>query len=870
MSADPLVQFLEHRDQASFAALVARTRNDVLRAAYRVLGDRDAAEDVTQDVFLKCLNPPWTADEVRSGRALLTATAVNLAKMRIRGDVRRRAREDVVAQPFDATHESGAEDGLRRDEIEHVRFAVAELPEGLRRPVELRYFGGLQLAELARALDVSLSTAKERLQQARALLRARLSDARYGVTLTFVAAESQTSGIAEIQPTQALLGKLDRLATEGVALSGIVAQPAASWWQRYGKRWSAPAAMVALVLALGSGVWMALGGGGGGSEGGGEVAAVAPADDGDGRAQREHDERRRVTVDRSAADAAATGNAAPNDDAEPDDEAAAPDAEALTISLQVEVVDEAGNFIRDGHASLDLAGLPDFALMERLARWKSLLEPQALAAANPILIEGLPDFADGVEIEGTATVPGFAPARTRTTTLRVGARATIRVVVVPERDATLVVVDSVSGAVIPAAEILFLTELDRRDIDEGAPPAALGPGLGLTDATGRVVVTGLGEGPHEVEIRAPGYVARVVEDVPLRSETVIKLVRLRESGTIVVEVLAPNGKPAVGQRVNLNVSGRDTDIVGTIDLTGRVRFENVPIGSQLVMLEIEDWIEHMLNGTTTSDRSVNMQRIEVVADGEYLARLGFLPPAAPLTVEVVGADGKPRAGANVEIYGPLLQEAVTDAAGRAVFEALPAGSYSVHLASGSDPWDWTIARDVEIATGVPGHARVVAGDLHVSGRVVLLASGAPAGGVAVFVSDASGRFLMQWTAADGKFAFGGALAGALSIRFAAGGDLISQIVSVDVPATGDPEPLQVKLRLGGSLRVHRPASESATYRVRIGPEEARDLRTADDGSLRVRGLPAGTVTLEIVRDGKVVGTRDVSIRLREETVIDLR
>ena len=154
---DPLVQFLERRDQASFASLVARTRDDVLRAAFRVLGDRDAAEDVTQDVFLKCLNPPWTPDEVKSGRALLAATAVNLAKMRIRGEVRRRAREETAAERRD-----GGDDGLGRDEIEHVRFAVDSLPEGLRRPVELRYFGGLPLAELATALDVSLSTAKAR------------------------------------------------------------------------------------------------------------------------------------------------------------------------------------------------------------------------------------------------------------------------------------------------------------------------------------------------------------------------------------------------------------------------------------------------------------------------------------------------------------------------------------------------------------------------------------------------------------------------------------------------------------------------------------------------------------------------------------
>ena len=64
MAPDPLVRFLERRDRAAFAALVESTRSTVFRAAWRVLADRDLAEDVTQDVYLRCLNPPWTAAEV--------------------------------------------------------------------------------------------------------------------------------------------------------------------------------------------------------------------------------------------------------------------------------------------------------------------------------------------------------------------------------------------------------------------------------------------------------------------------------------------------------------------------------------------------------------------------------------------------------------------------------------------------------------------------------------------------------------------------------------------------------------------------------------------------------------------------------------
>jgi len=864
MTTDPLVHFLERRDQASFAALVAGTRDGVLRAAFRVLGDSDAAEDVTQDVFLKCLNPPWSADEVRSGPALLAATAVNLAKMRIRGEVRRRAREEVSAEV-----RAGADGGLGRDEIEHVRVAVGNLPESLRRPVELRYFGGLQLAELARALDVSLSTAKARLSEARTVLRTHLGDARYGVTLAFVAAESQVSGVPDPQPTAVFLAKLERLATEGVQLSRIAAEPARKWRSTPARRWAAPAVAGALLIALGGGLWVALYGD---DDGRPAHVATLPTDDGGDDASGAPGERRRVTIDAAAAADSVTDGAQLGEQPSPDGAHPAASAEEVgTISLSVEVVDEAGNLIRDGHAHIDVAGFPGFDVMEKLARWKSLLDPQSLAGANPVVVEAVPDFADGVEIEATATVPGFAPARPRTATLRSGERATIRVVVVREREAVLTVVDSETGDPVPGAEVLFLTELDRRGLDEDAPPSSPSPGVGLTDASGRAVVGGLGEGPHEVEIRAPGYVARVIDELTIRGETVAKLARLRNAGTIVVEVLAPDGSAAVGQRVNLNITGRDTDLVGTIDVTGRCRFDDVPVGGQAVVLEIDDWMQHMLSGAATSEGTALSQTLEVVAGAEHLVRLGVLRAAAPMLVDVVGVDGKPRAGVQVEIYGPLLKDAKSDASGRVAFEGLPAGTYTVHVQNGEDEAsEWTALRDVEIATGSPAHVRVVAGDRTVSGRVVLEGSGKPVHRTLVFVTDDSGRVLLLWTDRDGRFSFGGALAGGLKISVAAGGDLVTEQLRVAVPADSDPAPLSVTLRIGGSLLIHPPAGDAATYRLFVVPDQARKTKPTDDGDHLLRGLPAGSFTLEVVRDDVASDSHPVTIRVGEQTVLDLR
>jgi RNA polymerase sigma-70 factor (ECF subfamily) len=863
MSADPLVQFLTHRDQASFAALVTRTRDDVLRAAFRVLGDRDAAEDVTQDVFLKCLNPPWSADEVRSGRALLAATAVNLAKMRVRGEVRRRAREETAVE-----RRVPDSDGLGRDEIEHVRFAVESLPEGLRQSVELRYFGGLQLAELARALDVSLSTAKERLQEARVVLRTRLSDSRYGVALAFVAGDSPISGIADPRPTSAFLARLDKLAVDGVDLSRIAADPVGKWKASYGHRWAAPAAIGALLLALGGALIGVLGAD---DDPSGQNVAAAPDDEVVADERRGVDERRRVTVDPGEAVdpvSAAAGVADVNDETGTDSTAP---AGAASISLSIEVVDEAGNLLREGHAHLDLAGFPGFAVMEKLARWESLLNPQPLVDANPIVIDDLPDFADGISIEAAATVPGYAPARPRVVVLEAGVRATLRVVVVKESEAVLTVVDSETGAPVADAEVLFLTELDRRDIDAATPPPAPAPGIGLSDVAGRSVVGGLGEGPHNVEIRAPGYVARVLKDVEIRGETIVKLMPMREFGTVVVEVLGGDGKPAVGQRVNLDISGRDTDLVATIDVSGRCRFEGVPAGDHTAVLEIQDWIKRMLAGGVTSDNTALTEQVDVKAGAEVLLRLGVLSPAAPITVEVVGVDGSPREGVQVHIYGPLLQDTTSDSDGRVTFEALPAGEYSVHVRDGDDDsTDWTVDGHVAIATGVPGHVRVVVGDRRIQGRVVLDGSKDPIRGAMLFVSDAHDRSLMVWTDRDGRFSLGGALAGDVKISIAAGKGLITEVVHVDVRAGSDPDALTVRMRAGGSVLIRPLAGDTATYQVRLGPERRHEARVMDDGDHRVRGLPTGTYEVEVVRDGSVVARHSVAVVAGKESELDLR
>lgn len=141
----------------------------VYRAAWLILRDEAAAEDVAQETFVRAFR---SADRLEAGadaRPWLYRIAVNLALNRIRS--RRRESRAItrlgssVAQSVDDVSERGAgEDAVAR--------ALRRLPDRLRVPVILRYYLDLSEKEIARALGVRPGTTKSRLHEARRLLAA--------------------------------------------------------------------------------------------------------------------------------------------------------------------------------------------------------------------------------------------------------------------------------------------------------------------------------------------------------------------------------------------------------------------------------------------------------------------------------------------------------------------------------------------------------------------------------------------------------------------------------------------------------------------------------------------------------------------------
>lgn len=162
-SDEALVAAANGGDAAAFEALYRRHRDWAMALAYRVSRDPDLAADVVQETFLDWLRR-FPGFELRAQvrtflHPIVRHTAIRLAQRR-RRDGGGRAPEELPADPSRAT---GAD--------ANVVAALAELTEGQREVMILRFADGLSLAEIATALGVPLGTVKSRLHHALAALR---------------------------------------------------------------------------------------------------------------------------------------------------------------------------------------------------------------------------------------------------------------------------------------------------------------------------------------------------------------------------------------------------------------------------------------------------------------------------------------------------------------------------------------------------------------------------------------------------------------------------------------------------------------------------------------------------------------------------
>ena len=166
LADEDLISLVEGGDAEAFAVLYDRHSRPAYSLAYRMMGEKQAAEDLVQEAFLKT----WrSAGSYRTERGSVRTWILSIVHNRGIDQLRslasrRRTQEKVEAsapksQPSEAFAES-----WRNSQGEQVRKALKTLPEEQLKILELAYFSGYTHVEIAELLGLPLGTVKGRMR----------------------------------------------------------------------------------------------------------------------------------------------------------------------------------------------------------------------------------------------------------------------------------------------------------------------------------------------------------------------------------------------------------------------------------------------------------------------------------------------------------------------------------------------------------------------------------------------------------------------------------------------------------------------------------------------------------------------------------
>ena len=190
---DELMQRFQKGDEDAFNRLARRHQQPLINFIARFTGDKDNAEDLAQETFIRMYK---AANRYKPGRAQFKTWMYLIAKRLCMNEIRNRGRRDrfrvdniatndkaysandeqidlIATAPADAAFQP--EVALERKELrDAIQKAIAELPEQYRFPLILRDIQGLSYEEISKILELRSGTTKSRINRARLMLKDKL------------------------------------------------------------------------------------------------------------------------------------------------------------------------------------------------------------------------------------------------------------------------------------------------------------------------------------------------------------------------------------------------------------------------------------------------------------------------------------------------------------------------------------------------------------------------------------------------------------------------------------------------------------------------------------------------------------------------
>lgn len=171
-------------DQNAFADIVSLYQHKLYQVCYRMLGNKQEAEDIAQEAFVRAYTNLHTFDQKRKFSTWLYRIGTNLCIDRIRKkkpdyylDAEVAGTEGLNLYSQIASDDQLPEETIEKMELQdRIQYEIGRLPDKYRTVVVLKYIEELSLQEISDILDMPLGTVKTRIHRGREALRKQLNN----------------------------------------------------------------------------------------------------------------------------------------------------------------------------------------------------------------------------------------------------------------------------------------------------------------------------------------------------------------------------------------------------------------------------------------------------------------------------------------------------------------------------------------------------------------------------------------------------------------------------------------------------------------------------------------------------------------------
>jgi RNA polymerase sigma-70 factor (ECF subfamily) len=180
LADEELMPWIAEKDPEAFEVFYDRHGGAGYSLAYRILGDRTAAEDCIQEAFISIWRSGARFDRTRGSVRSWTLSIVrNRAIDALRSKSGKAPKltfdDDAILEARPAEEHTEAE-VMAAETADEVRGAISTLPGEQSKVIELAYFGGFSQSEIAGMLNVPLGTVKGRMRLGLEKIRGELAE----------------------------------------------------------------------------------------------------------------------------------------------------------------------------------------------------------------------------------------------------------------------------------------------------------------------------------------------------------------------------------------------------------------------------------------------------------------------------------------------------------------------------------------------------------------------------------------------------------------------------------------------------------------------------------------------------------------------